>query len=197
MIIATLSVTCKTINSFQVCSFNLYHFSHRYKSSKWILNRFSFHRTIQRLVSQLSISKMFLIASLLILSIFQGIIVNQVQGGHHNLDEDRPEKFYVTHEAWFNISIRESKISPVVIKNERVVIALFGEICPMTVTNFITITKGLRRGSVITKYFLSLFSINLIIQDKFSFKNTPVHRVVRDFVIQTGDFTNGDGTGGN
>lgn len=37
----------------------------------------------------------------------------------------------------------------------------------------------------------------MIIQDKYSFKNTPIHRVVRDFVIQTGDFTNGDGTGGN
>ena len=37
----------------------------------------------------------------------------------------------------------------------------------------------------------------LTIQEKYSFKKTPVHRVVRDFVIQTGDFTNGDGTGGN
>ena len=103
---------------------------------------------------------MFIIASLLVLSIFQGIIVNRVQGAHQHLDEERPEKFYVTHEAWFNISIRESKISPAIIKNERIVIALFGDICPMTVTNFITITKGLKRGAVseqsmflsITKY---------------------------------------------
>lgn len=34
------------------------------------------------------------------------------------------------------------------------------------------------------------------LQEKYTFKNTPVHRIVRDFVIQTGDFTNGDGTGG-
>jgi hypothetical protein len=104
---------------------------------------------------------MFIIVSLLVLSIFQGIIINQVQGTQHTLDEDRPEKFYVTHEAWFNISIRESKISPAVIKTERVVIALFGEICPMTVTNFITITKGLRRGAVITNYCLSLSSLSM------------------------------------
>ena len=107
---------------------------------------------------------MFVIASLLVLSIFQGIIVNQVQGTYHNLDEERPEKFYVTHEAWFNISIRESKISPATIKTERIVIALFGDICPMTVTNFITITRGLKRGAVTSNcfsFFACLDSIKL------------------------------------
>src|ERR1700722_11667217 len=63
-------------------------------------------------------------------------------------DEDMPEKYVVTHEAWFDISISESKTSTQPIKKERIVIGLFGEICPMTVTNFITITKGLRRSSV-------------------------------------------------
>lgn len=62
-------------------------------------------------------------------------------------DEEIPEKFFITHEAWFNISISEDKFtSPS--KYERIVIGLFGDICPMTVTNFITITKGLRRGAV-------------------------------------------------
>lgn len=107
---------------------------------------------------------MFVIASLLVLSIFQGIILNQVQGAHQHFDEERPEKFYVTHEAWFNISIRESKISPAIIKNERIVIALFGDICPMTVTNFITITKGLKRGAVSEQsMFLSITNYDRII----------------------------------
>lgn len=78
-------------------------------------------------------------------------------------DDETPEKFYVTHEAWFNISISENKFSSPT-RSEKIVIALFGEICPMTVTNFITITKGLRRGSV--KTFDSLcsefLSLNLL-----------------------------------
>ncbi|CAF1215292.1 unnamed protein product [Rotaria magnacalcarata] len=111
-------------------------------------------------------------------SFAQHIIVSNAHGASYN-DNDQPEKFYVTHEAWFNISIRENKISSAPIRTERIVIALFGDICPMTVTNFITITKGLRRGS-----------------EKYLYKGTPFHRIVRDFVIQTGDFTHGDGTGG-
>ncbi|CAF2899435.1 unnamed protein product [Rotaria sp. Silwood2] len=99
--------------------------------------------------------------------------------GKYGLEDELPEKYYVTHEAWFNISVKETKVSSTPIKTGRIVIGLFGEICPMTVTNFVTITKGFRRGS-----------------DKYTYKGTPFHRIVRDFVIQTGDFTKGDGSGG-
>ena len=75
-------------------------------------------------------------------------VVIQAEGNHNGYADEQPEKFFVTHEAWFNISIREDKLSPVISKSERIVIGLFGEICPMTVTNFVTITKGLRRGTV-------------------------------------------------
>jgi hypothetical protein len=92
---------------------------------------------------------MSLIISLFLCTIIQVIIVTQVQGSKYDFDNDRPEKFYVTHEAWFNISVRESKLSSAPIRTERIVIGLFGEICPMTVTNFVTITKGLRRATVI------------------------------------------------
>jgi hypothetical protein len=91
---------------------------------------------------------MLLIFTLFLLSIFQGIIVIQVQGARYGPNDDAPEKFYVTHEAWFNITVRENKLSTAPIRRGKIVIGLFGEICPMTVTNFITITKGLRRGSV-------------------------------------------------
>ncbi len=33
-------------------------------------------------------------------------------------------------------------------------------------------------------------------QKKLSYKNTKIHRIVPDFVIQMGDITTGDGTGG-
>ena len=33
-------------------------------------------------------------------------------------------------------------------------------------------------------------------QERLSYKNTPVHRIVPDFVVQMGDITVGDGTGG-
>ncbi|CAF0782651.1 unnamed protein product [Rotaria sordida] len=121
---------------------------------------------------------MSMIFALLICLSIQQIIVTEAYDEKYSLDDDIPEKFYVTHEAWFNISVRENKISEP-IKTKQIVIGLFGEICPMTVTNFATITKGLRRGS-----------------EKYTYKGTPIHRIVRDFVIQTGDFTNGDGTGG-
>ena len=34
-------------------------------------------------------------------------------------------------------------------------------------------------------------------KEMLHFKNSPIHRVVPDFVIQMGDITVGDGTGGN
>ena len=91
---------------------------------------------------------MLLIITLILFSSLQSIIVIEAENITHTLDDDLPEKFYVTHEAWFNISVRESKLSTISIRTEQIVVGLFGEICPMTVTNFITITRGFRRGSV-------------------------------------------------
>jgi hypothetical protein len=91
---------------------------------------------------------MLLIFAVFLFSFFQQIIVIQSEGVKYSLHDDQPEKYYVTHEAWFNVSVRESKLSTVLTRSERIVIGLFGDICPMTVTNFITITKGLRRSSV-------------------------------------------------
>lgn len=61
----------------------------------------------------------------------------------------------------------------------RFTIALFGEVAPMTVMNFVSIARGYKRGKTSLIY-----------------KNSPVHRVIKDFVIQMGDITVGDGSGG-
>jgi len=87
-------------------------------------------------------------------------------------------KYTVTDEVWFeaqviNIDGEGNDYSG------RFTIALFGDTAPMTVMNFVSLARGYKKG----KEFLH-------------YKGTPIHRVVPDFVIQMGDITTGDGTGG-
>jgi len=88
-----------------------------------------------------------------------------------------PHRAKVTDRVYFDISINGKP-------KGRIVLGLFGETAPKTVANFLALTRS------------EVDSPNNP-GSKLSYKATKFHRIIPKFMIQGGDVTNGDGTGGH
>merc|ERR1711963_207970 len=86
--------------------------------------------------------------------------------------KDAPKGPKVTDVVFFDITIGGEKAG-------RIEIGLFGKTVPKTVKNFKSLAEG--------------FELN---GETLTYKGSSFHRVIKDFMIQGGDFTRHDGTGG-
>ncbi|MGH4028878.1 peptidylprolyl isomerase [Actinomycetota bacterium Odt1-20B] len=74
----------------------------------------------------------------------------------------------MSENVYFNVSANGESLG-------RIVFRLYDDVVPKTARNFRELATG---------------------QNGFGYKGSPFHRVIPEFMLQGGDFTNGNGTGG-
>ncbi|CAL9009191.1 unnamed protein product [Prunus brigantina] len=89
----------------------------------------------------------------------------------------------------------------------RLVLGLFGDVVPKTVENFRALCTGKPfflffslpfpiPALILLLCFVLILIIVLVGEKGYGYKGCSFHRIIKDFMIQGGDFTEGDGTGG-
>merc|ERR1719482_2622461 len=82
----------------------------------------------------------------------------------------------VTHKVFFDVTIDGESAG-------RITMGLFGDVVPKTVANFVGLCKGDTGKKASSGHDMT-------------YKGSKFHRIIPNFMIQGGDFTRGDGTGG-